>query len=94
MWAKMKKLNFTQEHILANTYFSLALVTGALHTSQYNLNREYLMEQFEHMIDNTVYHSIYPFLSLGPDQRYASKGTYLINFTPKMSPKWVVPDNY
>jgi len=93
MWARMKKLSFTREHILANTYFSLALVTGAIHTSRYNLNREYLMEQFEHMIDNTVYRSIYPFLSLGPDQRYASKGTYLINFTPKMSPKWVVPDN-
>ena len=91
IWAKAKKIDFKKEHILANTYFGLTVLTGAIHSSRYNLNREYLMEQFEHMIDNTVYHSIYPHLSLGPDQRYASKGTYLIRTLPKSKAEWIIP---
>ena len=50
------------------------------------------MEQFEHMIDNTVYRSIYPHLSLGPNQRYASKGVYIIKLAPQVSSEWVIPD--
>jgi hypothetical protein len=90
-WARSKKIDDKREHIMANTYFSLALMTGAIHTSRYNLNREYLLEQFEHMIDNTVYRSIYPHLSLGPDQRYASKGAYILKASPELSTEWVVP---
>ena len=92
MWARLRKINYDEERIIANTYFSLAIVTGAIHNSRYNLNRDYLMEQFEHMVDNTVYHSVYPHLSLGPDQRYASKGTYLISAAPSIKTQWIIPD--
>ena len=92
LWAKSKKINYKSERVFANTYFGLALLTGAIRSSSYNLNREYLMEQYEHMIDNTVYRSIYPHLSLGPDQRFASKGVYLINMSPNSKPEWVIPD--
>jgi len=91
MWARIKKVKYKEELIIANTYFGLALLTGAIHSSRYNLNREYMMEQFEHMIDNTVYRSIYPHLSLGPDQRYASKGTYLIKASPEIKARWKIP---
>ena len=91
MWARIKKVKYKEEHIIANTYFGLALLTGAIHSSRYNLNREYLLERFEHMIDNTVYRSIYPHLSLGPDQRYASKGTYLIKASPEIKARWKIP---
>ncbi len=91
-WARTRKIEYKKEHIFANTYFSLALITGAIHTSRYNLNREYLLEQFEHMTDNTVYRSIYPHLSLGPDQRYAAKGTYIVKYTSEIISEWKIPN--
>jgi len=93
IWLRSNKIKYKKERIIANTYFCLAMLSGAIRSSSYNLNREYLIEQFEHMIDNSVYRSIYPHLSLGPDQRYASKGVYMVNIFPEAKAEWIIPVN-
>lgn len=93
IWLRSNRIKYKKERVIANTYFCLAMLSGAIRSSSYNLNREYLIEQFEHMIDNTVYRSIYPHLSLGPDQRYASKGVYIVKMYPELEAEWIIPDN-
>ena len=40
-------------------------------------NREYFIERIEHMVDNANYTSVYPHISLAPNQRFVSKGYYI-----------------
>ena len=40
-------------------------------------NREYFIERIEHMIDNANYTSVYPRISLAPNQRFVAKGFYI-----------------
>jgi hypothetical protein len=36
--------------------------------------RDYLLERIEHMVDNATDISVYPRMSLAPDQRFVSRG--------------------
>jgi hypothetical protein len=42
--------------------------------------REYLVERMEDMIEHRILTGYYPRLSLGPGQRFASKGGYIMRF--------------
>jgi len=96
IWARVNKLTITNQQIMANAFFSLTTLAEAIRHIRNNISREYLIERIEHMVDNTVFHSVYPHLSLGPDQRYASKGGYIITYrnnttTNSKDIKWLVP---
>lgn len=95
-WARINKLSITDEHVMANAFFTLTVLVDAIRHIRNNISREYLIERIEHMVDNTVFHSVYAHLSLGPNQRYASKGGYVIKYNINNSPmykeaKWIVP---
>jgi hypothetical protein len=47
------------------------------------------MEAFEMMTDQDYAVPNYPRLTFGPDQRYASKGGYIVQVTPGDSPQLV-----
>jgi hypothetical protein len=61
-----------------NAYFAVAVTADAVGQTSDLFSREYLVERLEHMVGNTVTPSIYPRMSLGPDQRFASKGSYIV----------------
>jgi hypothetical protein len=42
-----------------------------------SFSRDYFVETVEHQVSGTLLASSYPPLTLGPDQRFASKGLYL-----------------
>ena len=80
-----------------NAYLA-ATVTGMLVThSKDTYSREFLLERMEHRLGTALELSIYPHLSLGPGQRYASKGSYIVavdgaddrQLTPVSD--WIVP---
>jgi hypothetical protein len=60
-------------------------------------SREFLLERMEHRLGTALEPSIYPHLSLGPGQRFASKGSYIVavggaddrELTPVSD--WIVP---
>jgi len=59
--------------------------------------RDYFIERVEHMVARSLVTSVYPRLSLGPGQRFASKGAYLVKYskqpgiTVEPVSDWIVP---
>jgi mono/diheme cytochrome c family protein len=95
-WARINKISVPDERVMANGFFALTMLVDAIRHINNNISREYLIERIEHMVDNTLFHSVYPHLSLGPDQRYASKGGYIISYDKDKgilpeNVKWIVP---
>jgi len=80
----------------ANAYFTALVVTSAIRSMRANLSRDYLIERVEHILERAVFHSIYPEFTLGPSQRFASKGSFIIGplhttDEPTLSQKWIIP---
>jgi len=64
----------------ANAYFTLKAAGSSLVRIGGYFKRNYFLENFEHMIDNASYTSVYPRMSLAPDQRFVSKGAVIAAF--------------
>ena len=77
-WARIHHLASFDKEVSANTYYAVTVFNRALKHLRSNFSRDYLIERIEHMLDNNVFNSVYPHLSLGPSQRFASKGCYVV----------------
>jgi len=82
LWARLKKVFYTDKTVLGNTYFTVTLVTDIMKHLQNNLYRNYFIEKMEHMVDRMTTHSVFPRVSLAPGQRFASKGSYIVKLDP------------
>jgi hypothetical protein len=97
VWAKFREIGFNDQRIAANAYFAAITVAAAIRNMRANLNRDYLIERIEHMMERPVFHSVFPPFTLGPDQRFASKGSYVIgplklpNNHSSLPRQWIVP---
>jgi hypothetical protein len=77
-WLRAKDLGGDQLQLQVNTYFAISMVGEALSHLMDSFSRDYLVETIEHNLATTLLSSFYPPLTLGPDQRHASKGVYLV----------------
>ncbi|MCG7988673.1 MAG: hypothetical protein JAZ20_04850 [Candidatus Thiodiazotropha weberae] len=95
-WFRAKRIyNKETREIQANAYFALKVLGDAVKHIRGYFYRDYMIEKIEHMIDDLPYTSIFPRLSMAPDQRFASRGFYvaktdgkggIVNLTG-----WIVP---
>lgn len=76
-WFAAKDIPFTEPRVQGNTYLALTVTGEALKHIGGNFSREYFIERIEHMMENMVTTSVYPYLSLAPGQRFASKGCFI-----------------
>lgn len=77
-WLRAKRIYAPQEKMVqANAYFTVKVAGEGLKHIQGFFNREYFIERIEHMMDNAIYTSVYPRISLAPNQRFVSKGCYI-----------------
>jgi hypothetical protein len=96
-WLHRKHIEASDEIIQANTFFTLTLAGDALKHATADFSRDYFVERIEEMTENAAIASAYPRLGLGPNQRYASKGGYLIPVDTArgtlllQSAQWIVP---
>ena len=77
-WLKIRKIvpgNFTTQ---AKMYFLGWMLPGALKSMRSEFFREYFFEGFDMMTDQDYAVAVYPRLTFGPGQRYASKGCYIV----------------
>lgn len=78
-WLRSKGVGPTREERLQlNTYFTLAVAEHSLVRLAGNFFRDYFVESVEQETESTTNPGVFPNLSLGPGQRFASKGSYIV----------------
>ncbi len=96
-WMNSRSLKITDQRLQFNTYYALTMVQYGLEAIVDSFSRDYLLEYIEHEAENALNPGTFPHLSLGPGQRFASKGAYMVklDFNTKdlIVPvsDWIVP---
>jgi hypothetical protein len=94
-WLKSKQIPFVDEHLQANTFFSAQVLAEVIMHLLDNFSSAYIIERVEGMLATLSTNSLYPHLSLGAGQRFASKGGYIVKVSPdgQLLPEqgWIVP---
>lgn len=95
-WFRIKRIYAPQyKDVQANAYFTMKMVGGGLFGIGTYFNRDFFIESIEHMVDNATYTSVYPYMSLAPEQRFVSKGVRIGAFEEDRLVTvvdWLVPD--
>ena len=86
-WLKIREIAPADFGIQAKMYFLGWMLPGAIAHMRSEFFRDYFLEGFEMMEDQNYAIAVYPRLSFGPDQRYASKGTYVVQLGPGDNPE-------
>ncbi len=97
VWLRARKIALADERTQVNAFFAITVAGDAVSHLGENFSRDYFIERIEQMTATSLSPSIYPHLSLGPGQRFASRGGYVVRFPPGAeSPplpvsNWLVP---
>jgi Cytochrome c len=96
-WFKVQGIRVTDERTQVDTYLSCVILAESVGALWGNFVRDYLLETYENMLSFRTLNGYYPHLSLGPGQRIASKGAYIVHFgdtagtTVVKDGEWTVP---
>ncbi len=96
-WLKAQNLAGKYQKLQANTFFVLRAVGRTIMHLRDKFSREYFIELVEHISEKLLVSSVYPRLTLGPGQRYASKGAYILRFSGEKKKQlvpvssWIIP---
>jgi hypothetical protein len=94
-WMESRKIPVVDEQLQANTLYAATLLSRVLKHMGSNFSRDYLIERIEHLDKNVVVSPVYPKLTLGPEQRYASTGAYVVKTNANNSidiiSDWIIP---
>ncbi|HZG53820.1 MAG TPA: hypothetical protein VEZ40_17080 [Pyrinomonadaceae bacterium] len=96
-WLRSRGVRGLHERVQLNAYFALAVADHALMRLAGNFSRDYFIETVEHETENALNPGVFPRLSLGPGQRFASKGSYIVKLsdaaTGRLDPAsgWIIP---
>ncbi|MEK6279413.1 MAG: c-type cytochrome [Acidobacteriota bacterium] len=93
-WLRSRGIGRDHERMQLNTYFTLAVVDHSLTNLAGNFSRDYFIENVEHETEGTPNPGVFPGLSLGPGQRFASKGSYIVkvsNGKIEAASSWIIP---
>lgn len=94
-WLKLRGISETNLDIKAKMYFLGWMLPGAIKAMRSEFYRDYFLEAFDMMPDQTYAIATYPRLSFGSGQRYMSKGSYVTQLKNdnsaqlKMIGKWI-----
>ena len=95
-WLQAKKLPITNFDIQSKMYFLGWTLAPAVKMMRDDFYRDYFFDLIDMMRDQYYAVAVYPRLSFGPGQRYASKGCYIVQLTSGPEPRlekrsdWVV----
>jgi hypothetical protein len=95
-WLDAKGLPVTNFVVQSKMYFLGWMLAGTVKMMRDDFYRDYFLERVDMMRDQYYSIAVYPRLSFGPGQRYASKGCYIAQLTAGPEPKlekrspWVI----
>jgi hypothetical protein len=96
-WFSTQHVTVVDERIQADTYLACVILAETLGSMTGALGRDYVVERLEDVLDARLVNGYYRRLTLGPGQRFASKGGYLVRFAePKGTQitadgSWLIP---
>jgi len=96
-WMRTRGIGIRDWDLQRKTFFMLKMVQFSLNHMLTDFHRDYMIEIIEHEAENAYDTGPYPQLALGPGQRFASKGAYIMALTPEgeggLTPvsDWIVP---
>lgn len=96
-WMRTQRLNVTHARLQLQTYYALTQMQFGFDNLLGDNYRDYLLELIEHEAEANLNPGVYPTLSLGPGQRFASKGAYIVELTSeerkgyRVVSDWIVP---
>ena len=79
-WFAFRHIPVVAEQVQADTYLACSLLADVLNRMADNVVRPYLVEQLQDLVEHRLITGYYPHLALGTNQRFASKGGYLVHF--------------
>lgn len=89
-WLRGRGMGRSEDRLQVNTLFAAALAMEALDHLLGNFSRDYFIEWIEHQAEDALTPSAYPRMALGPGQRFASKGCYILTYS-KDAGDWLTP---
>lgn len=93
-WLKQSDYALVNEKFQSEVFFNLVYLSDITMHMLDNYYRDYLIERTEDMLGQSSNFTVYPRLSLGPKQRFASKGAYIAKFDGDKlvaDTEWIVP---
>jgi cytochrome oxidase Cu insertion factor (SCO1/SenC/PrrC family) len=96
-WMNARGVARGDERTQLDTYFLLTALDDALARMVDHFSRDLLIEVLERELESDFNPGVYPHLALGPGQRFASKGCYVVKLAPGQpggvegKGDWVVP---
>ena len=93
-WLAARSMPLAVERAQANAFFAVSVAGDALAHIGENITRDYFIERIEQMAGTPLFPSMYPHLSLGPGQRFASRGAYILGLPQGPEGPWVPVRNW
>jgi len=95
-WFRVKNVEVSDERLQFNTFFAARILGDALMHVAGNFSQDYLIERIEHRVTGNISPSAFPHVSLGPGQRFLSKGCYVVKPSESSQgfstvSEWLVP---
>jgi hypothetical protein len=79
-WFSFRHIPVVAEQVQADTYLACSLLADVLNRMADSFVRPYLIEQLQGMLEHRIITGYYPHLTLASNQRFASKGGYIVHF--------------
>jgi hypothetical protein len=90
-WFRIRKISVVAEQVQADTYLACGLASETVKHLVDAFIPDYLIERLEDTVEHRVVTGYYPRLALGPHQRFASKGGFLVHYASTGTQR-LVPD--
>jgi hypothetical protein len=79
-WFRIRKIPVVAEQVQVDTYLACGLLSETVKHLVDAFIPDYLIERLEDTIEHRVVTGYYPRLALGPYQRFASKGGFIVHY--------------
>jgi mono/diheme cytochrome c family protein len=96
-WFTLRHIPIVAEQVQVDTYLACGLVAETLSHMSDAFVRPYLVERMQRLLDHRIMTGYYPHLTLGSNQRFASRGGYMVHFADATGHRlaadsdWLVP---
>lgn len=96
-WFRIRSIPVVAQQAQTDTWMACGIVSDAINHMADTFVRDYLVERIEEMLEHRIVTGYYPRLALAPNQRFASKGGYIVRFVAPAGPKvvadgdWITP---